>query len=43
MNFTLATGERPVLDIRTEVGDSSQTVGVTAEVPLLDTGTGSVG
>lgn len=41
--FPLVIGERPVLDTRMEVGDSSQTVTVSAEVPLLEIGTGSVG
>jgi hypothetical protein len=41
--FALAVGERPVLDIRMQVGDSSQTVSVIAEAPLLEIGNGSVG
>ncbi len=41
--FALEAGDRPVLDIRLEVGEIQQTVTVGGEVPLLETGTGSVG
>jgi hypothetical protein len=41
-NFSLDTAAHPVLDIHLEVGDSSQSVSVTAEAPLVESGNGSV-
>jgi hypothetical protein len=41
--LTLSTGERPVIDFELEVGDTSQAVTVTAEVPLVESSTASTG
>ena len=41
--LTLSTGEHPVIDFELEVGDTSQAVTVTAEVPLVESSTGSTG
>jgi hypothetical protein len=41
--LTLSTGEHPVIDFQLEVGDTSQAVTVTAEVPLVESSTGSTG
>ena len=42
-NVRLDVGERPVLDIRMEVGDLQQTVTISAEAPLVESGTASLG
>jgi hypothetical protein len=39
----LDTGDRPVIDIRMEVGDVSQSVTVTGDVPLIETASASTG
>src|SRR5215831_19613801 len=41
--LTLSTGEHPVIDFELEVGDTSQAVTVTAEVPLVESYTASTG
>jgi hypothetical protein len=41
--LTLSTGERPVIDIVLDVGEMSQSVTVTAEVPMVESSTGSTG
>ncbi len=41
--LTLATGEHPIIDIRLEVGATTQNVTVTADAPLIDASSGSVG
>jgi hypothetical protein len=41
--LTLSTGEHPVIDLMLDVGDSNQSVTVTAEVPLVESATGSTG
>src|SRR5215467_9414913 len=40
--ITLRLGDRTFLDVRLEIGQSSQTVEVTAAAPLLQTGSGEV-
>jgi hypothetical protein len=42
-DLNLGAGDHPVIDIRLEVGDTSQSVEVTADAPLLNTENGSVG
>jgi hypothetical protein len=42
-NVRLDVGERPVLDIRLEVGDLQQTVTISAEAPLVESGSASIG
>lgn len=39
----LGAGEHPVIDIRLEVGDSAQTIEVTAEAPLVNNENASIG
>jgi hypothetical protein len=39
----LDTGERPVIDIRLEVGDVSQSVTITADVPLIEASNSATG
>ncbi|HYP09721.1 MAG TPA: carboxypeptidase-like regulatory domain-containing protein, partial [Bryobacteraceae bacterium] len=39
----VAVGDRLAVDIQVQVGDSSQTIDVTAEAPLLETASGSTG
>ena len=41
--ITVSMGDSPVLDIRMEVGDSSQSINVAEEAPLVETANGSVG
>lgn len=41
--LTLSTGQHPVIDIVLDVGASNQSVMVTAEVPLVESSTGSTG
>jgi hypothetical protein len=41
--LTLSTGEHPVIDFVLDVGDANQSVTVTAEVPLVESSTGSTG
>jgi hypothetical protein len=41
--LTLSIGEHPVVDIKLEVGASSQSVMVTAEVPMIESANASVG
>jgi hypothetical protein len=41
--LTLSIGEHPVVDIQLEVGASSQSVTVTAEVPMIESANASVG
>ena len=41
--LTLSIGEHPVVDIQFEVGSSSQSVVVTAEVPMIESANASVG
>ncbi len=41
--LTLSTGEHPVIDLVLDVGDANQSVTVTAEVPLVESSTGSTG
>jgi len=41
-NFVLETAAHPALDIHLQVGDTSQSVSVTAEAPMLETENGSV-
>ena len=41
--LTLRTGEHPVIDLRLEVGGVSETVQVSAEVPLIETSNSSAG
>jgi len=42
-DLNLGAGDHPVIDIRLDVGDTSQSVEVTADAPLLNTENGSVG
>lgn len=42
-NVTVSTNQRIVLDIALELGNVTETVSVTAEAPLVNTGTASVG
>ena len=37
--LTLSTGEHPVIDLELDVGDTTQAVTVTAEVPLVESST----
>lgn len=41
--LTLSIGEHPVVDIRLEVGDASQSVMVTADTPMIESSNASVG
>ena len=41
--LTLSTGEHPVIDLVLDVGEMTQAVTVTAEVPLVESSTGSTG
>ena len=41
--LTLMAGEHPILDIRLQVGDISESVKVTADAPLLETSNGNTG
>src|SRR5262249_53792494 len=41
--FTLDMGGRPVLDIRMQVGDATQSISVSAEAPLLQSADATVG
>jgi hypothetical protein len=41
--ITLSMGEHPVIDIRMEVGQAAEKVTVTAEAPMLESSSGSVG
>jgi hypothetical protein len=41
--LTLSVGEHPVVDIKLEVGAASQSVEVTAEVPMIESSNASVG
>lgn len=42
-NFTVGSGERPELDAKLELGAATETVNVTAEAPLLESTSASVG
>jgi len=42
-DLNLGAGDHPVIDIRLQVGDASQSVEVTADVPLLNTENGAIG
>lgn len=41
--LTLSTGDHPVIDISLDVGDLNQSVTVTADVPLVESSSGSAG
>src|SRR5262249_33238148 len=41
--IVLATGSHPILDIKLEVGQASEVVSVTADLPLIDTANSTTG
>jgi len=41
--FTLNSGDHPVIDVKLEIGSTSETVNVTDEAPLVDTANSSMG
>ena len=41
--LTLSIGEHPVVDIKMEIGQQSQSVQITAEAPMIESATASVG
>ena len=42
-NLALSAGDHPILDVQLQVGETSQTVEVTAEAPLLDSADSNLG